>query len=172
MFTMEELRRAFDDEREFNRATVVVNEGKITGALSGDVFEAVAKPSTGGKNNYAIRLRSDLTGSCTCPSFRNRDPFCKHMGAAALLWLGQSKGATAAPHDIDRELWTKIEILGEVEIRQLLFEAAGYYKHIRVRLLTGDWAMPARDVEPLPKLLNRVRRQKANRERDEEEGVE
>ncbi|WP_170931908.1 SWIM zinc finger family protein [Brachybacterium massiliense] len=52
-----------------------------------------------GNHEYTVRLSvatGGLTGSCTCP-FAEDQPICKHIVAAALLWLEDSDPSVAEP---------------------------------------------------------------------------
>lgn len=127
------------DDRELLRAIELISHGRIKHTcFEGMAFGAVVRAEDG--LEYRVTVNEKLIGSCTCPFFvrgaGGRRRFCKHVAAAAMMWLG----GDWSPAAIDTELVGAIEQIDLFQARELLIEAAGRLKGMKHRIVHGAWS--------------------------------
>lgn len=152
MFTVADIEDRSLDERELLRAREVLVCGRLQHTeMDGDDFCAVCRGSDG--SQHRIRVTEALDGSaCSCQAFNTgRRSWCKHVAAAALLWLDVAPSATS----FDPSLVAAVEALDLRQARELLIQAAGRADVVRRRLLHDTWSEPQR--APVPKKARSVK---------------
>lgn len=142
MFKSEDLEKRLSGASEYLKAKALAQGGQVK-IESLTVEELAATVAGSGDEPYRIRLDSSLSGWCDCVAFaRSKERrFCKHLCAAALVWLNQTSGGAPALQVsamLSPEVLRAIAGLSDQQCREALQEAAALHRDIADKILSAQ----------------------------------